>query len=112
MRFSIKISLIICSLVFVAFLPSSYANVWELEEESSLNYVVVSIPEDEFISFFDANGIYTVVGNVKNSEKFPIIPTILIKIQDDEKSISKSSSISFQFPILLIGQLAIYRLRK
>ncbi|MGI9567256.1 MAG: peptidase [Nitrosopumilus sp.] len=67
----------------------SYESEWENEQTSS-NSGTVSIPEDEFISFFDSNGIFTVVGNVKNSENFPILPIVLINIQDDDRTVSKS----------------------
>ena len=50
----------------------------------------VWIPEHEFIGFFDSNGVYTVVGNVKNSENYPIIPTITITIQDGDQTISEN----------------------
>ena len=49
----------------------------------------VWIPENEFVGFYDSNGIYQVVGAVKNSEKYPIIPTITISIQDGENMVSK-----------------------
>ncbi len=58
----------------------------------------VWIPEDEFISYFDANGFYTVVGTIKNSETFVVIPTVTINIQDDEKIISKSFEYVAVFP--------------
>ncbi len=50
----------------------------------------VWIPENEFISYMDRNGIFTVVGVIKNSEEFPIIPTITINVQDGEQLFSKS----------------------
>lgn len=50
----------------------------------------VWIPEDEFTSYIDANGLYTVIGAIKNSEEFSVIPTIIININDDGKLISKS----------------------
>ncbi len=50
----------------------------------------VWIPEDEFTSFFDINDHYTVVGVVKNSEGYPVIPTITLNIEDENQLISKS----------------------
>jgi len=54
----------------------------------------VWIPENEFVGYFDSNGIYTVVGTIKNSEQSGVIPTVIINIQDDEKTITKS----FEYP--------------
>lgn len=50
----------------------------------------VWIPEDEFTSFFDTNGHFTVVGVVKNSEDYAIIPTITLNIEDEDQLISKT----------------------
>jgi len=50
----------------------------------------VWIPENEFAGFFDYNGIYTVVGTVKNSEEAAVIPTVEIKIQDADKIVTES----------------------
>ena len=50
----------------------------------------VWIPENEFTSYIDANGLYTVIGAIKNTEEFPVAPTVIINIQDGEKLISKS----------------------
>ena len=49
----------------------------------------VWIPEDEFTSYIDANGFFTVIGAIKNSEEFAVIPTVTINIQDGEKLISE-----------------------
>lgn len=50
----------------------------------------VWIPENEFTSFFDASGQYTVIGAIKNTEDFPVVPTITINIKDGKKIISES----------------------
>ena len=50
----------------------------------------VWIPENEFASYIDANGFYTVIGAIKNTEEFPVSPTIVINIQDGNKLVSKS----------------------
>ncbi len=63
-----------------------------------VTYAEVWIPEDEFTSYFDANGVYTVIGAIKNSEEFPVIPTVLINIQNDEMIISKSFEYVTIFP--------------
>ena len=50
----------------------------------------VWIPENEFTSYYDNNGIFTVVGAIKNSETSSVIPTITIIIKDDYKTITKT----------------------
>ena len=59
----------------------------------------VSIPDNEFDSYFDEDGIYTVIGAVKNSENYPIIPTITIKIQDEQKIVSESYTLPIANPL-------------
>ncbi|WP_255464620.1 peptidase [Nitrosopumilus sp. b2] len=44
----------------------------------------------EYLGYFDSNGIYTVVGNVKNENNFAVIPTITVSLIDDSKTISKT----------------------
>jgi len=44
----------------------------------------------EYLGYFDSNGIYTVVGNVKNENSFGVIPTITVFVIDDSKTISKT----------------------
>jgi predicted secreted protein with PEFG-CTERM motif len=43
----------------------------------------VYIPDHEYVGFYDHDGIYTVIGGVKNTEMYPVIPTISISINDD-----------------------------
>ena len=50
----------------------------------------VYIPEDEFVGYFDSNGFYTVIGNIKNNQSYSVIPTITISIIDGQNTISKS----------------------
>jgi hypothetical protein len=50
----------------------------------------VWVPENEFVGYFDYDGIYTVVGAVKNSEEYAVIPTVEIKIQDGNEIVSQS----------------------
>ena len=48
-----------------------------------LSFAEVFVPVDEYVGYYDSNGIYTVVGNVKNELDFAIIPTISISVIDD-----------------------------
>lgn len=57
---------------------------------SQFSIAEVLIPDNEFIGYFDYNGIYTVVGAVKNSERYSVVPTVEIKIQDGNRIISES----------------------
>ena len=50
----------------------------------------VFVPLHEYLGYFDANGIYTVVGNVKNESDTAIIPTIVVSVIDDSETISKT----------------------
>jgi hypothetical protein len=50
----------------------------------------VYVPLHEYLGYFDANGIYTVVGNVKNTYEFGITPTITVSVIDDSRTISKT----------------------
>lgn len=54
------------------------------------SFAEVFIPTNEYVGYFDSNGIYTVVGNVKNDLDFDIIPTISISVKDDSEIFSKT----------------------
>lgn len=49
----------------------------------------VYIPEHEYLGYFDSNGVYTVVGNVKNENNFSIIPTVTVSVADDSQVLSR-----------------------
>ncbi|KAF6246107.1 peptidase [Nitrosopumilus sp. b2] len=57
---------------------------------SQLVFADVFVPLHEYLGYFDSNGIYTVVGNVKNENNFAVIPTITVSLIDDSKTISKT----------------------
>ena len=73
-------------LTLLTFSSSVNAEVWNSKDPSK--HSGVWIPENEFTSFFDASGQYTVIGTIKNSEDFPVLPTITINIEDGKKMIS------------------------
>jgi hypothetical protein len=54
----------------------------------------VWIPDNEFGGYFDSNGIYTVIGAVKNTQNVAIVPTITINIKDNGSMISDSYTLS------------------
>ena len=53
-------------------------------------FAEVFIPSHEYLGYFDSEGIYTVVGNVKNENPFAVIPTITVPVMDDETIHSKT----------------------
>lgn len=55
-----------------------------------LAFAEVFIPSHEYLGYFDSQGIYTVVGNVKNENNFAVVPTITISVMDNEKNFSKT----------------------
>lgn len=52
-------------------------------------YADVFIPSNEYTGYYDSQGVYTVVGNVKNQNDFALIPTITISVVDDQTTITK-----------------------
>ncbi len=53
-------------------------------------FAEVFIPSDEYVGYFDSNGIYTVIGNVKNNLDYAIVPTITISVKDNSEIFSKT----------------------
>ena len=54
----------------------------------------VWIPDNEFLGYYDSNGMYTVVGAVKNTENVPIIPSIIINVKEGDREISDNFTLS------------------
>src|SRR2546427_12999071 len=78
----LKISIFFVGLFVIGLVSFHYANaeVW--------------IPNNEFGGYYDSNGTYTVIGAVKNSEDKAIVPTIVFHVKDDNRTISKSFTLS------------------
>ena len=76
---AISIFAVLIGLGIVSSHPAS-ANVW--------------IPDNEFLGYYDSNGMYTVVGAVKNTESVPIIPSIIINVKDGDREISDNFTLS------------------
>ena len=55
-----------------------------------VSFSEVFVPTDEYIGYFDSNGIYTVVGNVKNEFDYAIIPTITVSVKENSEIFSKT----------------------
>ena len=56
----------------------------------TLSFAEVFIPGHEYVGYFDSNGIYTVVGNIKNELEHAVLPTITVSVNDDGNIISKT----------------------
>ena len=85
-----KIGIVIFGLILILFNMGQTAHADVSTKEVVSGNEGAFIPENEFIGFVDVGGVYTVVGAIKNSENFPIVPTVLIQIQDGENLIKKS----------------------
>jgi hypothetical protein len=57
---------------------------------TQFSFAEVFVPLHEYLGYFDSNGIYTVVGNVKNENDFAVIPTITVSVIDNTQTISKT----------------------
>ncbi|MGI0064571.1 MAG: hypothetical protein ACREAL_06840, partial [Nitrosopumilaceae archaeon] len=77
-----KIGIVIFGLILILFNMGPTANADVSTKEDVSRNGGAFIPENEFIGYVDAGGVYTVIGAIKNSEGFPIVPTVLIQIQD------------------------------
>jgi len=53
-------------------------------------FAEVFIPPHEYLGYFDSEGIYTAVGNVKNENDFAVIPTITVSVVDDIEILSRT----------------------
>jgi len=102
-----KIGIVIFGLLLILLNTSQTANADASTTEDVGGNVGVFIPENEFIGYVDVGGVYTVVGAIKNSEDFPIVPTILIQIQDGENLIEKS----FTFVNIIPGQTLPFKVK-
>ncbi|HZS74110.1 MAG TPA: hypothetical protein VFA69_06360 [Candidatus Nitrosotalea sp.] len=54
----------------------------------------VWIPDNEYKGYYNSDGIYTVVGAVKNTENYPITPNIIINVNDSGQVISESHTLA------------------
>ena len=52
----------------------------------------VLIPPEQYIGYFDYQGVYTVGGNVKNQNDYAVIPTIFVTVIDGKNTFTKTIS--------------------
>ena len=58
----------------------------------------VYIPENEYVGFYDHDGVYTVIAGIKNSENVAVVPTLTIKVNDNGKIFSDEYHFSTIMP--------------
>lgn len=71
----------------IFFIPA-YGDHWGAKSPPSGNGIW--IPESEYVGFYDENRVYTIVGVVKNTETYPVIPIIKVMVQDGENLIEET----------------------
>lgn len=57
----------------------------------------VFVPEDEILGYFDSNGIYTVVGAVKNTEDYPVLPVLHLNMLENQKQFKITQALPIVF---------------
>jgi len=62
----------------------------------------VYIPDHEYVGFYDHDGVYTVIGGVKNNEMYPVIPTIIVNVNDDGNIFSQEYEFSPVMPAQML----------
>ncbi len=62
----------------------------------------VYIPDHEYVGFYDHDGIYTVIGGVKNNEMYPVIPTITVSVNDGGNIFSQEYKFSPVMPAQML----------
>ena len=62
----------------------------------------VYIPDHEYVGFYDHDGIYTVIGGVKNNEMYPVIPTITVSVNDGGNVFSQEYKFSPIMPAQML----------
>jgi len=62
----------------------------------------VYIPDNEYVGFYDHDGVYTVIGGVKNNEMHPVIPEINVIITDGKNIFSERYEFSPIMPAQML----------
>ena len=58
----------------------------------------VYIPDNEYVGFYDHDGVYTVIGGIKNTEIYPVTPTITVTVHDGNDIFSNDYVFSSVMP--------------
>lgn len=72
-----KITFLLIGFLFISLLISQFT------------FAEVLIPPQEYLGYFDYEGVYTVGGNVKNLNDYAVIPTIFVTVIDGENTFTK-----------------------
>jgi len=62
----------------------------------------VYIPDHEYVGFYDHDGVFTIIGGVKNNEMYPVIPTITVNVNDDGNVFSQKYKLSPIMPAQML----------
>jgi len=62
----------------------------------------VYIPDHEYVGFYDQDGIFTVIGGVKNNEMYPVTPTITVNVNDGGNILSHKYKFSPIMPAQML----------
>jgi len=62
----------------------------------------VYIPNHEYVGFYDQDGIFTVIGGVKNNEMYPVTPIITVNVNDDGNILSHKYKFSPIMPAQML----------
>jgi len=62
----------------------------------------VYIPDHEYVGFYDQDGIFTVIGGVKNNEMYPVTPTITVNVNDNGNIFSHKHKFSPIMPAQML----------
>lgn len=62
----------------------------------------VYIPDHEYVGFYDHDGVYTVIGGVKNTEMYPVIPTVSVSVNDHDYIFSDEYEFSSIMPAQML----------
>ena len=65
-----------------AYADAGYAEQWTANKDAA-GPNELSVPAHEFLSYVDANGIYTIIGNVKNGYGHAVSPVVVLAVRDD-----------------------------
>ena len=58
----------------------------------------VYIPDNEYVGFYDHDGVYTVIRGIKNTEIYPVTPTITVTVNDGNNIFSNDYVFSSVMP--------------
>jgi hypothetical protein len=58
----------------------------------------VFIPDNEIVGYVDSNGIYTVVGAVRNTDAYPVLPVVFLTVSDEGKKLDVVQELPTVFP--------------